>query len=58
MGTIIKITSQITKKSTFVKVVGNLPKGSKEIIKISKYSAKQIGLKDKMSRVKLLYYSD
>ncbi|MEA3496656.1 MAG: LysM peptidoglycan-binding domain-containing protein [Bacteroidota bacterium] len=58
LGTIIKITSQITEKSTFVKVVGNLPKGSKEIIKISKYSAKQIGLKDKMSRVKLLYYSD
>jgi LysM repeat protein len=59
IGTIIKLTSVTNNKTVFVKVVGNLPKDDqklKPIIEISKYSAKQLGLKDKFFLVKLAYF--
>jgi len=59
IGTIIKLTSVLNNKTVYVKVVGNLPKDEqklKPIIEISKFSAHQIGLKDKFFLVKLAYH--
>jgi LysM repeat protein len=59
VGTIIQVTSVLNNKSVYVKVVGNLPKDDqklKPIIEITKYSAKQLGLKDKFFLVKLSYH--
>lgn len=56
VGTIIKVVNLINNQSAYVKVVGQLPASSKEIVKLSKFTAKQIGLKDKISRVKVYYY--
>jgi LysM repeat protein len=59
VGTIIQITSVTNNKTVFVKVVGNLPKDEqklKPIIEITKYSAKQLGLKDQFFLVKLAYH--
>ncbi len=58
VGTIIKVQSLVTGKAAFVKIVGNLPPDSKELIKVSAYTAKQIGIKDKMTRVQLFYFDD
>lgn len=59
VGTIIQITSVLNNKTVYVKVVGNLPKDDqklKPIIEMTKYSAKQLGLRDKFFLVKLAYH--
>lgn len=59
VGTIILVTSVLNNKTVYVKVVGNLPKDDqklKPVIEITKYSAKQLGLKDKYFLVKLAYH--
>lgn len=59
VGTIIQLTSVQNNKVVYVRVVGNLPKDDqklKPIIEITKFSAKQLGLKDKFFLVKLSYH--
>jgi len=57
VGTIIVVTNLMNDKQIYVKVVGNLPKNehSNEIIKLSKFAAKQLKLRDQFTRVKLSY---
>lgn len=57
VGTIIKVTNLINNKEVFVKVVGNLPQeNTKEIIKLNKYAARKLRIRDKITRVKLEYH--
>jgi len=57
VGTIIMVTNLMNDKQIYVKVVGNLPKNehSNEIIKLSKFAAKQLKLRDQLTRVRLSY---
>jgi len=57
VGTIILVTNILTGKQVYVKVVGNLPKNehSNEIIKLSKFAAKQLKIRDQLTRVRLNY---
>jgi hypothetical protein len=44
-------------KEVFVKVVGNMPKeNTKDIIRLNKYSARKLKIRDKITRVKLEYH--
>ena len=57
IGTIIKVTNLLNGKEVFVKVVGNMPKeNTKDIIRLNKYSARKLKIRDKITRVKLEYH--
>jgi len=59
-GTIIKVTNIMNNKEVYVKVVGNIPNSGQtnEIIRLSKFAAKQLKIKDQITRVKLSYYPE
>ena len=60
-GTIIRVTNLLTHKELYVKVVGTIPTSqgqSNEIIRLSKYAAKQLKIKDQITRVKVSYYPE
>lgn len=61
VGTIIKVTNLMNDKEIYVKVVGNIP-GQKahnnEIIRLSKFAARQLKIRDQYTRVKLSYYPE
>ncbi|HPD64574.1 MAG TPA: LysM peptidoglycan-binding domain-containing protein [Bacteroidia bacterium] len=58
VGTIILVTNLLNDKQVYVKVVGNLPANehSNEIIKLSKFAAKQLKIRDQFTRVRLSYH--
>lgn len=58
VGTIILVTNLLNDKQIYVKVVGNLPANehSNEIIKLSKFAAKQLKIRDQLTRVRLSYH--
>lgn len=58
VGTIILVTNLMNDKQVYVKVVGNLGEENSqtnEIIKLSKYTAKQLKIRDQLTRVRLSY---
>lgn len=59
IGTVIQVTNLMNGEFVFVKVVGNLPEDasqSNELIKLSKYTAKKLKIRDQLTRVKLNYF--
>jgi LysM repeat protein len=59
IGTVIQVTNLMNGTSVFVKVVGNLDEDdsqSNEIIKLSKYTAKKLKIRDQLTRVRLNYF--
>ena len=58
VGTIVKVTNRMNKRTVFVKVVGKLPDtgdNDNTIIKISKASAEKLGVRDQRFQCDLVY---
>jgi LysM repeat protein len=59
IGTVIQVTNLMNGQVVYVKVVGNLSDNnaqSNEIIKLSKYTAKKLKIRDQITRVRLNYF--